>query len=380
MKKMLFTIVCCLLGTLCHATGQDPDYIYIDGNRYMLLDRPATRLPRVKQAIQQCLPTNAAKTTANWDRFTSHWSIAEERLILDSITCMIHHQQQYREVRVRGYEKALRRYAKRGRIIASWVSATITAATGECIYYEHMGFERRYTTEIKLKIDKGKLTGSTTVNNERVPGISLKEIFDRETIQERFPFGLYPELADKRFSIAITGIEMLQHTISGCQVTLRGSALDSLQPKRRQQIEAMIMRTVKSQYPVEALYIDRQMRPTASNWGMLLSFNDDKLCPIEWVCDTMPEFPGGLKAMMEFIYHHLEYPPLCDDVQGRVVLSAVVEPDGRLTCINIEKGVAPYIDAEAIRVLRLFPRYKPAIKNGKAVRCRIMVPVTFRLV
>ncbi len=67
------------------------------------------------------------------------------------------------------------------------------------------------------------------------------------------------------------------------------------------------------------------------------------------------------------------------DVQGKVIIGFVVEKDGRLTNFKIERKLWPEFDKEALRVIRKMPRWKPALLNGKPVRCNYTIPINFTL-
>ena len=99
------------------------------------------------------------------------------------------------------------------------------------------------------------------------------------------------------------------------------------------------------------------------------------------VVEHMPEFPGGEDAMMKFIQKNIQYPDLERDmdIQGRVVLGFIVNEDGSLSDIKVRKSVSPSIDAEAIRVVKLFPKFKPGTQQGKPVRVQFTLPVMFKL-
>ena len=99
------------------------------------------------------------------------------------------------------------------------------------------------------------------------------------------------------------------------------------------------------------------------------------------VVEHMPEFPGGEDAMMKFIQKNIQYPDLERDmdIQGRVVLGFIVNDDGSLSDIKVRKSVSPSIDTEAIRVVKLFPKFKPATQQGKPVRVQFTLPIMFKL-
>ena len=94
-----------------------------------------------------------------------------------------------------------------------------------------------------------------------------------------------------------------------------------------------------------------------------------------------PEFPGGMPACLQFLYKNIKYPPIAQEngTQGQVVLQFVVERDGSIGDIKVVKSVDPYLDKEALRVVKTMPKWKPGMQRGKPVRCRFTLPVRFRL-
>lgn len=99
------------------------------------------------------------------------------------------------------------------------------------------------------------------------------------------------------------------------------------------------------------------------------------------VVEEQPEFPGGDKAMWDFLGRHIKYPETAAkaNVQGRVFLSFVVSETGETEDIAILKGVGYGCDAEAIRVLKLFPKWKPGKQNGVPVNVKYNLPINFQL-
>jgi protein TonB len=95
----------------------------------------------------------------------------------------------------------------------------------------------------------------------------------------------------------------------------------------------------------------------------------------------MPRFPGGDAALMQFLSKNIKYPKEAENAkqEGRVIANFVVEEDGSVSNVKVVHGVAPLLDAEALRVLGLMPRWEPGQQNGKPVRVKYTVPITFRL-
>ena len=99
------------------------------------------------------------------------------------------------------------------------------------------------------------------------------------------------------------------------------------------------------------------------------------------VVEEMPQFPGGSSALFEFLARNVKYPVDAEEngIQGRVIVTFIVECDGSITDVKVAKGVDPSLDREAIRVIRMMPNWKPGTQNNKPVRVKYTVPVTFRL-
>ena len=99
------------------------------------------------------------------------------------------------------------------------------------------------------------------------------------------------------------------------------------------------------------------------------------------VAEQMPMFPGGQKALFEYLTENIQYPEGMEEtcVQGRVVVSFVVEKDGSITEPKVVKGIDPALDEEALRVVNGMPKWIPGSQNGERVRTRYTIPINFRL-
>lgn len=99
------------------------------------------------------------------------------------------------------------------------------------------------------------------------------------------------------------------------------------------------------------------------------------------VVEQMPQFPGGDAALFEYLSTHIKYPTIAEEngVQGRVIVTFVVERDGSITDVKVVKSVDPSLDKEASRVVAGMPKWISGKQNGSAVRVKYTVPVTFRL-
>ena len=99
------------------------------------------------------------------------------------------------------------------------------------------------------------------------------------------------------------------------------------------------------------------------------------------VVEEMPEFPGGMGECMKYLASKIKYPTISQEngVQGRVIVQFVVNRDGSIVDPVVVRGVDPYLDKEALRVISTMPKWKPGKQRGKAVRVKYTVPVMFRL-
>lgn len=100
------------------------------------------------------------------------------------------------------------------------------------------------------------------------------------------------------------------------------------------------------------------------------------------IVEEAPEFiNGGMAGLMQYLSKNIKYPTIAQEngTQGRVVVQFVVNRDGSIVDAKVMRGVDPYLDKEALRVINSMPKWKPGKQRGKPVRCRYTVPVMFRL-
>lgn len=97
--------------------------------------------------------------------------------------------------------------------------------------------------------------------------------------------------------------------------------------------------------------------------------------------DKMPQFPGGQDSLQAYIGNELKYPEAAKDSfeQGTVIVAVIIEKDGSISNIKLEKSVSPSLDAEALRVVRSMPAWQPAMKDGNPIRTKFVLPIEFKL-
>ena len=117
---------------------------------------------------------------------------------------------------------------------------------------------------------------------------------------------------------------------------------------------------------------------TANAQKTVVSQTDQKVFD---TVEQMPEYPGGMQAMIEFLQTNMKYPEDAakQKVEGRVMVQFVVETDGSVSDVHVAKQVFPSLDAEAIRVVQAMPKWTPGKEKGKEVRVKYNLPIVFRM-
>jgi len=105
--------------------------------------------------------------------------------------------------------------------------------------------------------------------------------------------------------------------------------------------------------------------------------NDPPLRKVE----VMPEPVGGMEAMYIFLQENLKYPQSARDkgITGQIIIEFVVEKDGSINDVKVIKGVDPELDAEAVRVVKMMPKWKPGMQDGQPVRTFYQIPIRFTI-
>ena len=108
---------------------------------------------------------------------------------------------------------------------------------------------------------------------------------------------------------------------------------------------------------------------------------DAPMAKIGETVDQMPSFPGGENKMLEYLESNLRYPVLAEEngIQGRVVVSFIIEKDGSINDVKVEKHIEKVFDKESVRLVKNMPKWNPGKKDGKPVRVRHSIPIMFRL-
>ena len=108
---------------------------------------------------------------------------------------------------------------------------------------------------------------------------------------------------------------------------------------------------------------------------------DSDMVDVYMFVEQMPAFPGGEEKLIEFVSKNVEYPQEAKEegVQGRVFVGFVVEKDGSVGDVKLLRGIGHGCDEEAVRVVKMLPKWKPGMHNGEIVRVSYQIPIYFKL-
>jgi protein TonB len=123
------------------------------------------------------------------------------------------------------------------------------------------------------------------------------------------------------------------------------------------------------------------MEPENNNIEAADSIDEERAGKIYDVVEVMPQFPGGMDALVTYLQNNIVYPPEAEEkgIEGKVVLTFIVEPDGSITYVKVVSPVDKLLDAEAVRVIKTMPKWIPGMQNGVAVRVKYTAPIAFNL-
>lgn len=140
--------------------------------------------------------------------------------------------------------------------------------------------------------------------------------------------------------------------------------------------DSAVIENLKSLISTEKMVIPPPPPPPALG-SEALTFDKD----VFTVVDEMPEYPGGVVALRNFLAQTVKYPQeaIKNGIQGKVYVNFVVEKDGSVGAVKIARGVSPELDAEALRVVKLLTNWKPGRQKGEDVRVSYTVPIKFAL-
>ena len=124
-----------------------------------------------------------------------------------------------------------------------------------------------------------------------------------------------------------------------------------------------------------------EVEDTESDEDVEIEIEEDDDDEFFMVVENMPEFPGGDLGLMKYIQKNVKYPAIAKEynITGKVYVSFIVDKSGKVTNVKVVRGVDKNLDAEAVRVVKSLPKYKPGKQRGKSVRVMFTIPINFTL-
>jgi len=124
-----------------------------------------------------------------------------------------------------------------------------------------------------------------------------------------------------------------------------------------------------------------EIEDTESDEDIAIEIEEESDDDFFMVVENMPEFPGGDLGLMKYIQKNVKYPPIAKEynITGKVYIQFIVDKSGSVTNVKVVRGVDKNLDAEAVRVVKSLPKYKPGKQRGQNVRVMFTIPINFTL-
>lgn len=266
MKRHIFSFLILFVSLSTFATGQEGDIIYIDGTKWDLLGKPIYRDSVLSKALEAALPKDRSLITSNWSGYTAYWSIAKDKLFLDSICCEC-----YSDLTVSIPSDTLHRifskYLDGKRIAATWYKGDIRIGRGPLVYYEHAAYNRNYREEQLVSIQQGEVTNVKAFHNYMVDGFTLESFYNSypssSDVRNKFPLHTenYPELE---------GVKMIRFRVKDARIDATGHLMEChvVAEVRRDgksekvpALAAEMTKALKAIYPWRVYFINGEYHP-----------------------------------------------------------------------------------------------------------------------
>jgi len=278
-KSMMTAILFLLIPWEGKATGLSGDFIYLQGEEWVLLDKPINRDSILFHRLMEFLPENHCITTANWDGYTAYWEVQQSHLYLHHLEVCVYDKQKKEEYSLTYQPDQLKEvfqpYYQDGKIGARWFSGELRAGKGELVRYVHSGFDRNLETEQVIVFQHGRIESCQTYHNTLRAGMKIQHAQDE--IIRRFPWHRFPEYKGQRITF---GVNDIQCNSDGCLVDMN-VVIMSVRPKRENiddkdhPLAKAFKEVLMSIYPWEVLFINGKY--TIEFKDFVLTIWEDKL-------------------------------------------------------------------------------------------------------
>ena len=216
--------------------------------------------------------------------------------------------------------------------------------------------------------DKEK-TSETTVKQETEPNMAVLILNTKKKGEEPLL------IVDKKIATIEQVRALPKDAVASVGTMIKEAAISSYGEKAK--YGALIITTVKHQEEMDNEEYPARIIGANSTIDLGFAKADNVFDEV----DEMPQFPGGMASMMQYLSQNIRYPQDAREAgaQGRVIVSFIVEKDGSISNARVAKSTYSSLDEEALRVVSAMPNWMPGKQDGQAVRVKYSVPVSFRL-
>lgn len=210
----------------------------------------------------------------------------------------------------------------------------------------------------------------------KLPTMDQQSFWDRKAVRER--------AARRRRNIltAAVGLPAVAAVLMAIMMTINLLSRNNATPPENPELTIVQQQSDKPDTDNTVQWItidiDGDLGETMENAQLSESPGEED---VFMVVDESPEFPGGTNALMGYLRDNMVIPDSCweNNIQGRVLVTFIVEKDGSITKPVVVKSVNHLLDAEALRLVSAMPKWKPGRQNGQAQRVKFTIPINFRL-
>ncbi len=169
-------------------------------------------------------------------------------------------------------------------------------------------------------------------------------------------------------------------TVQYTKMVVAPASQVNIEPPSQDEVHRSVISTTNSE-GADAKGVNPVEIPTGSTAGTGVEIPSETAVYDMHAIEKYPEFPGGQEAFIKFLRKNLRYPGLAAEngIQGKVILSFIIERSGQLSQIKVMRGIGSGCDEEAMRVLSKSPQWKPGVQNNQNVRVAYTLPINFSL-
>ena len=273
--KRIIMFVCALIAALTsYATAQQANVIYIDGVRWAMFEEPLISDSVLYTRMMDLLPKERSRSTANWEGYTSYWSLKKRKLCLDSIRVGLYNKETqetwFMNIPQSDMRKLFKDYLRKGRIVASWFNGEIRVGRGQLVRYRHLAYDRNHENEIFFMFSRGRVKAKEEWQNRLIDGYSFTSLrYQMKPEEVRTLLPLHPErfpeldnVKEVSFSVVINEVDSLGR-IADCKVSSRIWIDDKHQAKSisHQGIEEEMKQRIMAVHPWKTTYLYGKYSP-----------------------------------------------------------------------------------------------------------------------